>query len=270
MDKIMNFLFSRKVMGPFLVVVVGYIIYKIAETFVDKVFNHGINTYEQKKRTTIIELVMNIFKFFIIVIMIVFILNLYGVDTRSIVASLGIAGAFLGLALQETAQDFISGIAIITDNYYVIGDMVTINGFTGEVIELSLKSTKIRRFNGEVMVLPNHSVTSVINISQERAGVKIDIPTRYEESVERVETVIKKILDQIKKIPNVYADTKYLGIDAFEGSSITYSILIYCKQSEQWDIKRRALRIIKKTYDEENLSIPYSQIEVHYGANEEI
>lgn len=265
MKKITSFIFQKKVIGPIIIIVLGLLLYKLIKSVVRKIFNHGKTTYEQKKRTTIVDLTTNVIKFFIYAIMFIMILDIYGVDTRGFIASLGVAGAVLGLALQETAQDFISGISIIADNYYVIGDIVKINDFTGEVIELSLKSTKIKSYSGEVLVISNHNISSVLNLSQERAGVKISVPTAYEEDSDKVEKVLKQVIEQAKKIPNVYSDSKYLGIDKLDNSAIIYSLIVYCKQSERWDIERRVLKLVKEFYEQEHLKIPYTQIEVHDG-----
>lgn len=265
MKELFNFIFQKKIILPIIIAIVGFLVYKIIKYIVHKILNKGKTTYEQKKRLTIVELTTNIIKGFIATIVIIMILDIYGVDTASLVASLGIVGVVLGFALQETAQDLIKGIFIITDNYYVIGDIVTINNFTGEVIELSLKTTKIKNLAGEVLVLPNHSVSSITNLSQSRAGIKIEVPTAYEETSEKVENTLKKVVEQAKKMPHVYADSKYLGIEAFDNSSITYGIIIYCKQGEQWDIKRQLLKMIKLAYEKDNIKIPYSQIEVHNG-----
>ena len=265
MKQIVNFIWQKRVIGPIIIIAIGLLSYRLIRALVRKIFNHGKSTYEQKRRVTIVDLTTNVVKFFIYAIMFIMILDIYGFDTRGFIASLGIAGVVLGLALQETAQDFISGISIIADNYYVIGDLVTINGFTGEVIEMSLKSTKIKSFSGEVLIISNHNVGSVRNLSQERAGVKIDVCTAYEEDSDKVEAVLKKVVSQAKKIPFVYQDSTYLGIDDYLDSGVVYSILIYCKQSERFDIKRRVLKIVKEFYEQENIKIPYSQIEVHNG-----
>ena len=119
------------------------------------------------------------------------ILDVYGVDTKGIIASLGIAGVVLGLALQDTVQDLMSGIYIILDNYYVIGDYIRINNFLGEVIEVTLKSTKIKGANGEVYIFANRNVNAVVNLSQQRAGLIIKVPTAYEEQTSKVESTLK-------------------------------------------------------------------------------
>ena len=197
--------------------------------------------------------------------MIIFILNSYGVDTKSIIASLGVAGVILGFALQSTVEDFVSGIAIIMDNYFVVGDIVTYNDFTGEVIEMGLKSTKIRKANGEVFIIANRNINSIVNLSQHRAGIVIKTPTAYEEDVEKVEQVLNQVIEEAKTIPGVLKDSKYLGIDSMDDSAINYAILIQCRQDNQWQIKRDVLKLIKIAYEKEKIKIPYPQIAVHNG-----
>lgn len=265
MESILNFLFQKKIIAPILILVLTGVIIKISKIIINTLFTRGKNTFEKKKRVTIIELTNKVFKFFLYVISIMMILDIYGVDTKGIIASLGIAGVVLGLALQDTVKDLMGGIYIILENYYVIGDIIRINDFQGEVIEVSLKSTKVKSASGEVYVFSNGNVNSVVNLSQSRAGVKIIIPTAYEEKTEKVELALKEVIKDAKKLPDVDSDSDYLGIDSFDASSINYAIMIYCKSSEQWATKRKVLKMIKEKYEEENLKIPYNQIEVHNG-----
>lgn len=263
--KILDFIFQVKVIGPCIIIILGLLSVKVVTNLTKKMMNHSKKEYEIKRRNTVVELINNIIKYFIYVLMVISILNIYGVDTTSIIASLGIAGAILGFALQSTVEDFISGIAIILDNYFVIGDIIIYNDFTGEVIEMGLKSTKIRKANGEVYVIANRNINSVINLSQQKAGVMLEIPTAYEEETEKVEGVLKSVVEEAKKMPDIYKDSTYLGINNMSDSSINYAIMIYCKQDRQWQIKRDVLKLIKIAYEKENIKIPYPQIEVHNG-----
>lgn len=260
-----DFILRTKIITLIIIVGISLFLIKIITNTTKRFIIKGKDEFETKKRNTIVKLINNIIKYFIYILMVIFILNSYGVDTKSIIASLGVAGVILGFALQSTVEDFVSGISIIMDNYFVIGDIVTYNNFTGEVIEMGLKSTKIRKANGEVYIIANRNINSIINLSQHRAGIIIKIATAYEEKVEKVETTLAKVLEEAKKIPGVYQESKYLGLDSLDDSAINYSILINCRQDNQWQIKRDVLRIIKIAYEEANIKIPYPQIEVHNG-----
>ena len=136
MESIISFVLQRKIVLPILIVCTTILIVRVGKVIVRKLFTRGKDNFEAKKRTTIVELISKILSFFVYAIAIIMILDIYGVDTNGILASLGIAGVVLGLALQDTVQDLMSGIYIILDNYFVIGDTVRIDNFTGEVVEL--------------------------------------------------------------------------------------------------------------------------------------
>lgn len=264
---VLSFLAKKEVYGLALIILIGLIVYYFGRILIQKVINSGKNSYERKKRKTIVNLVSNIFKYVIYILIGLAVLDLYGVDTKALIASLGVAGAVLGLALQDTIKDFISGITIIMDNFFVVGDIVTFNDFTGEVMDMGLKTTKIKKASGEVLVVANRNIDQIINISQKPANVIIDIPTSYEAKTDRVEKTITKILAEIKEIEGVKDEPQYLGISALDESSVNYTISFLCPQEKQWQIKRAALKIIKTEYDKNKIKIPYTQIEVHYEQN---
>lgn len=261
---IFSFLAKKEIYGLAIIIFVTIVVYHFGKVLIDKVINSGKSSYERKKRKTIVNLISNIFKYLVYIICGVAVLNLYGVDTKALIASLGVVGAVIGLALQDAIKDFISGITIIMDNYFVVGDIITFNNFTGEVIEMSLRTTKIKKINGEVLVICNRNIDQVINISQKEANIVIDIPTAYEIKTEKVEKTIDKILEEIKKIAVIKKEPKYLGISSLDESSVNYTISVLCPQEKQWEIKREVLKIIKNQYDKDKIKIPYKQVEVHY------
>ena len=260
---LLTFLGQKEVYGLAIIIFSGLAVYNVGRKFIEKVINYGKNSYEKKKRITIVRLLSNIAKVVVYTIAFFFILDLYGVDTSALFASLGVASALIGLALQDTLKDFISGIDIILNNYFVVGDIVTYNNFTGEVIEMSLKATKIKKNTGEVMVIANRNINQIVNISQKKANIIIDIPTAYEEKTKKVEKTIAKIMEEAKKIKGVYNDSAYLGISNLGDSAVNYTISIICSQENQWQIRRDILKIIKDTYEQDKIKIPYQQIEVH-------
>ncbi len=264
---VLTFLSKKEVYGLALILVIGILVYYFGKILIEKIITSGKDAYERKKRKTIVNLISNIFKYVLYILIGLTVLSLYGVDTKALLASLGVAGAVLGLALQDTIKDFISGITIIMDNFFVVGDIVTFNTFTGEVIDMGLKTTKIKKVSGEVLVIANRNIDQVVNISQKPATVVIDIPTAYEAKTTTVEKTIGKILEDIKNLDGVKKEPEYLGISALEDSSVNYTISFTCPQEKQWQIKREALKIIKNRYDKDKIKIPYKQIEVHHEQN---
>lgn len=245
------------------VVLIAIVLYSIIKVLIRCFVKTGKSTFERKRRNTIVKLLENIFKYIIFIVVILFILEAYGVDTKSLIAGIGVAGVVLGLALQDILKDLISGLSIMLDNYFVIGDIVEFDGFTGEVVEFGLKSTKIRNFSGETLSIANRNIDKIKNLSQKSSNVLIKVPTSYDEKEEKVKAVLIEAIKEI--VDNTDADdlSEYLGIDDFDSSSILYLVKIHCPQEKRWVVRRQALNIIKRYYDKNNIKIPYTQIEVH-------
>ena len=245
------------------VVIAAFLAYTIVKLLIRCVVKGGKSTFERKKRNTIVRLLENIFKYIILLFAIFFILEAYGVDTKSLVAGIGVAGVVIGLALQDFLKDLISGLSIMIDNYFVIGDIVEYDGFTGEVVEFGLKSTKIRNFTGETLAVANRNIDKIKNLSQKSSNVFIKVPTAYEEKEEKVKKVLESAIKEIIDTTDADEESCYLGIDDFNSSSIDYLIKIHCPQDKRWATRRSALIVIKNAYDKNKVKIPYTQIEVH-------
>lgn len=244
-------------------IVVGALLYTLIKLLIRCLIRGGKSSFEKKRRNTIVKLLENIFKYIILIVVILFILEAYGVDTKSLIAGIGVAGVVIGLALQDFLKDLISGLSIMLDNYFVIGDIVEFDGFTGEVVEFGLKSTKIRSFSGETLSVANRNIDKIKNLSQKSSNLFIKVPTAYEEKEENVRKVLNEAIEEIINTTDADDASKYLGIDEFDKSSVNYLVMIHCPQDKRWAVRREALNVIKRYYDKNNIKIPYSQIEVH-------
>lgn len=266
-----EFLLGEKFLSTFIHIIIyvigALIVYYLIKAFLVKGLNLKFKSsrVNPKRQKTIYGLIMNIIKYLIMFVVVILILKEFGVNTTSLLASLGVVGLVVGLALQDILKDFISGIFIITDKEYEVGDFVTIDGFTGEVKALGLKSTKIKAYTGEIKIINNSSIGSVINYSQYNSNLILDIDVAYEEDTNKVINTLKKICVKISKLPNVKKQVEVLGVQELESSSVKYRVLIETKPYEYFEVKREALKLIKDEFDKQNIKIPYTQLEVHNG-----
>lgn len=264
-NKVIDIVVTKQVLGTTIVIFVAYIISAIFNHIISKVLVTGKTTYEVKRRKTIIKLFQSCFRYLISIIAILIILGFFGVDTKSLVASLGVVGVALGLALQDTLKDIISGVSLILENYLTVGDIVTYNDFTGEVIELGIRTTKIKKASGEVMIVANRNIDTIINSSQKKANLFIEIDTAYEEECKKVEKILRSVINEAIKEKLIFDDSDYLGINELGASSIKYLLNIHCDPNKKLAIKRTILEKVKIAYEQANIKIPYNQIEVHHG-----
>lgn len=224
------------------------------------------NSYNYKKAETFRTFLINISKYFIIIFLILAILTIYGVDVSSALAGLGILGIVVGLALQDLAKDIISGVSIIFENQYAVGDIISIGDFVGEVIFLGLKTTKIKSWDGKVKILSNRNITEVINYSMESSIAIVDVNVSYEDDIEKVEKVLNDLAEKLNQsLPNLKGKVESLGIDDLADSSVVFRIIAPTIPTEKANISRLIRKEVKLCLDQNKITIPYPQIEVHNG-----
>ena len=263
-ENVLDFIQSEKFYLPIIYIAVGVFFYSIIVRTINSINKIDIKQSKGlgKRKNTIVVLVKSIIKYVIAIIIIILILGVYGVNTTSLIASLGVVTAIIGLAFQDTIKDFLAGVFLIFDNAYAVGDTVKINGFTGEVVALGLKTTKIKAYTGEVMILSNSSFTDVTNYSLNHSKILMKIPVSYNTNIELLEKILNEIKGIVEKEDNVYS-MELLGIDEFADSSIKYAIILECVAMTHYGIKRKVLGLVKSKFDDKGISIPYNQIDVH-------
>ena len=256
---------SKEFYVPILTVMFSILIVSASSRIVKKLFNDDVHDFGAKRRRTVVILINNIIKYLVILIACVVILSSWGVNVSAIVAGLGVAGAVAGLALQDALKDIIMGINIILDNYFVVGDLVTFEDFTGTIIEFGLKSTKIKAVDGTTLIVANREISKIKNQSYKNASIQITIPVAYEEAEPKVKKELERICEEISKWEEVVGEAKYLGISELNSSSVDYMITISSRITDKWPLRRKVLAFIKNEFDKKHIKIPYTQIEVHNG-----
>ncbi len=263
MEKVIKFITNEKVYMPVVYILIGVIIYSLLSKVIDKLLSrHSGKSYKDKRKGTIINLLRSVVKYIVLIFIILGILKLYGVDTTSIIASLGVFAAVIGLAFQDILKDLLAGISIIFDNKYAVGDVVEINGFKGTVIELGLRTTKIKAFSGEIKCIGNSSFSEVTNFNMANADLFLKLNVAYDTDIDKLEKVLDGLKKDILNIENVL-DYQLLGLDEFSDSSIVYMVDISCKAMTTLGIKRKVLRLVKDAFDKEGISIPYTTVDVN-------
>lgn len=264
-NEILKFILNPKFYVPLLTIIIFCLITKVFSKTIKRLLINDAKLVEDKRRNTIVVLVSNILKYVFVIVGLCIILATYGVNVKGILAGLGIAGAIAGLAFQDALKDIISGCNIILDNYFIIGDLVEVNDFTGYVIEFGLKNTKVKDFDGNVLIISNREISHVVNMSQKHASIPIALSVAYEHTEKEVREVLEKAMNEINKLPNIVEKCEYLGIEELSDSSVTYMIKVHAKPDYKYDVRRKSLNEIKNKFDEYGIKIPYPQLEVHNG-----
>ncbi len=267
MQKVIEVLISRTVVVPILIIVVAMLTYLGLSKILKKMLTfktHGIRLDARKQKTTI-GLIDNVLKYFIAIVALLMLLDTFGIDTKSLIASLGILTAVAGLAFQDFLKDIIAGISIIFEDQYAIGDIVTIGGFKGTVTYLGVKTTRLAAYTGEILIIPNRNVDKVINHTLANSLSIVDVGVDYLSDINQVKEVMASVCEEFNKNPKITENAVVCGVEKLDDSSVVMRIVFGSSYNDKFELERIIKEKIKLSFDENNIKIPFPQLEVHNG-----
>ena len=243
-----------------LVIVVGLLIYKIVSAFLLK-RGRKLKEMGGGKGETFLHLINSVIKYTVLIIVFLMLLQVNNVNVSSLIAGLGIAGVVLGLTVQDALKDIIRGFSIISDAYFKVGDLVNYKGTEGTVLELGLKTTKIRDIKTEnIVAIPNRNIEDIQVVSD---YIYLDIPLPYEVDLSNAEAIAKEIAEQAEK-SNLVKSCTYRGVNDLGDSAIGYQLRVECGDNHnKLQIRRNTLHTILEVLEKHGISVPYTQIDIH-------
>ena len=191
-------------------------------------------------------------------------LMILGVPATSFVAVLTTCAAAIGLALQGSLSNFAGGIMILLFKPFKVGDYIEAAGESGTVSEISVVYTELLTLDNKRITIPNGTLTnSVIEnySSEDLRRVDLTFNTSYDCDIETVKRVIKKVIDSN---PMALKNPEpFIRLSAHNDSALTYTVRIWCKNADYWDVNFDTIENVKKAFDENGIKIPYNQLDVH-------
>ena len=223
-----------------------------------------VATPKTRRSKTIVSLVRSLTHYAVVIVTAGVILSAWGVNVAGIVAGVGILTLVIGLGCQSLVQDVVSGLFIVFDDYYAVGDTVIIDGFRGTVTYVGLRTTKLEDAGGNIKSINNSAISTVANLARLDSLAKAEIDASYNEDVRRVEAVIANNLEAIrKKIPAITEGPFYKGISQFGDAGITYLVLAKCKEADRFQVQRDLNRELYLLFVENDILVPYNQLTIN-------
>jgi small conductance mechanosensitive channel len=222
---------------------------------------------ERKREDTLIRIFVGATRIAILIMAILMILQEAGLKIGPILAGAGIVGLAFGFGGQYLIKDIITGLFLILENQYRIGDVVNINNTGGLVQDISLRKTTLRDLDGTVHHIPHGTITLVSNLSKDFARVNLDIGVAYNTNIEHLIEIINKTGNDLAQDP-VYKEAimtppQFLRINEFADSAIIVKILGETKPLKQWEIAGEYRKRLKIAFDKEGIEIPFPQRVIH-------
>ena len=232
------------------VVLVNQILYRIA-----KISNMRVET--------VCLLIKNAIKYVCVIVFVYYGLSRFGVQTQTLLASAGIFSMMIGFGAKDLVGDIVAGFFTIVEGTYKVGDFVTIGGWSGTVVEIGLRTTKVQSF-ADTKVFNNSAIREVINANGEVARMVLKAPISYEADLNKVEAILNEELPKMMDvIPGLVKPPAYEGVDKLGDNSVELCITIFVKTSSKMRAIRALTREIKLLFDREGIEIPYNQLVLH-------
>ncbi|MBY6095363.1 mechanosensitive ion channel family protein [Ferrimonas balearica] len=200
----------------------------------------------------------------VVIIGLLFALAQVGLDLTPVLTGLGVAGIVIGFALQDTLSNFASGMMILIYRPFDVGDYVEAGGVAGKVGKMSLVNTTIRTFDNQVFMVPNAKIwgETIKNITSERIRrVDLVFGVAYTDNVEQVEQILEEI---VTKHPSVLKTPEHvIRLHVLNESSVDFIVRPWVKTDDYWDVYWDITREVKVRFDQEGITIPFPQRELH-------
>lgn len=264
--KIFGFTIAKEIYMTVIIIVVAFVLEKFLKMIIKKTFNpeKKHKRFDSRKVSTIRSLLCNVVKYVIWVLAILALLSLYGVNTAALITGLGVVSLVVGLAFQDILKDILVGASILFENWYGVGDLVKIGSFTGTVISVGLKATRLQAYTGEIKIISNRNIYEVINYSLDKTYAVVDIPVSYETKLDKVEKILQLTSATMKdEIEDLLEEPEVWGVQELADSSVVFRIVGKCKPAKHFDVERKMKKAFKNALDKNGIKIPYMQIEVH-------
>ena len=225
----------------------------------------SVRMKKSNRTKTVFSLLDGFVKYACAIAIIILILKACGVDTTALVASVGVLTLVVGLGAQPLIADIIAGIFIIFEDEYHVGEIVTINDFRGEVIEIGIRSTKLLDAAGNIKIINNSAIGDVINLSRELSLAVVDCDFPYDVPIEYVEKILKDNFDNIaKNIPAIKEGPYYKGVCMYKDSNVTIKIVAKCIEEDRFQVERDMNREYRRLLKENDIDIAYPQVVINY------
>lgn len=217
------------------------------------------------KAQSIISLVDSFLSYAAAIIGLIWCLSSIGINLSTIFASLGIVALIVGFAAESLIADIITGIFLVFEDDFNVGDIIEYSGFRGTVDSIGIRVTCLKDGGGNLKIINNSDIRNVLNRSKTSSRAVCDVPVSYNANLEEVEAVLNKILT---RLPEQYPDTfpaapSYLGVQALSASSVDLRVCAEVSESNLYSATRIMNREIKIGFDRAGVEIPFQQVVVH-------
>lgn len=216
---------------------------------------------------TVATLLIGLIRYLAVIVAFIWGLHILGVNTTAVLAGAGIIGLIIGFGAQSLIEDIITGLFIIFEGQYKIGDIIVLDEFRGIVRSIGVRTTTIEDAGGNLKIVNNSDIRNLQNRSANKSVALCVVAVAYDTDLRKLESMVKEALPGMYKgNEDLYLSApRYLGVEELADSGITLKFAADCKEEMIFNAQRRLRRDIKNLFDDKGISIPFPQVVVHKG-----
>ncbi len=250
--------YAPSVLLALLTLVIGLWIIKFVIKGVNKALERSkVELSLQKFLASLISILLKI-------LLLISVASMVGIETTSFVAIMGAAGLAVGLALQGSLANFAGGVLILFFKPFKVGDFIEAQGYMGTVKEIQIFNTIMNTPDNKVIIIPNGGLSSgsITNFSKEaQRRVDMTFGIGYGDDLKKAKDVLKRIVDEDPRI--LKNPEPMIAVSELADSSVNFIVRVWVNAADYWGVYFDMHEKVKLTFDEENISIPYPQQDVH-------
>jgi small conductance mechanosensitive channel len=252
--------YGLEIVGGIVILIVGWIIANWVSRRVARYLERS-----EKIDSTLKPIFVTGTKVLILVFTVLAVLSKFGVETTSIIALVGTIGLAIGLALQGTLSNIASGIMLLVLRPFNIGDAVDLNGTMGVVDEIGLFVTEMHSFDNIYISMPNSKVwgNKIENLTKNPTRrVDMEFGIHYDDDMQKAKSIINEIVSNDERV--LVEPEPLIAVGTLADSSVNIRVRPWTQTENVWPLRYDLTQRIKERFDEENITIPFPQRDVHH------
>lgn len=251
-----------------IVLIAGRLVIRLGSSLAEKALTLKLSRHhtpeEAKRMATLVALSQNVIRYATLFIMIVTILDRFGVPVMAILSAAGVLGVGIAFGAQSLFKDIITGFFILLENQYYVGEYIEAQGVAGYVENFTLRCTYLRDFDGRLHILPNGNMSLVTNHHRGGSRVLVEIGVSYEseigQAIQALEKACRKISEEFSGV--LQEEPQVQGIVNLADSAVVIRIVGKAEPLQQWGVERALRREAKACLEEAGVEIPYPHTQV--------
>ena len=220
---------------------------------------------KERKGLTLISLLSSLLRYVAALVILCWGLSILGVNVNAIVASVGIVALIVGFGAESLVADVVTGIFLIFENQYNVGDIVEVNGFRGTVKEIGIRTTSIMDVGGNIKIINNSEMKNILNRSDNISRAVSDIAIPYETNLETLEAKLPELMQAIyaQRADVMLAAPQYLGVQQLADSSVVLRFVVEVAEKDIYAGARILNRDLWLGFRKLGVECPFPQVDVH-------